>query len=216
MKLCSGSHDRWMESFYHWIGLSKKDFLSRNVRSLVPKMILSEKPSLIEKLAMVLDEKPGALCIQSIDNVLAEVYMESRQERFESCADILRKLFILDEPESGNQQKPLGITELTKISTNGLMCRLSFELGHEDPAKREKAQQIIGYVKGIASEASEQGLAVFMMQHVLSIMSEVNQAILDEHKLFNVRTKVKYLRSLAALVQMLDPVQRSVLSQVDP
>ncbi|KAG0006287.1 serine/threonine-protein kinase M1, partial [Modicella reniformis] len=219
-------NDRWLEFFYHWTGLTQTRFLQQNLPDLVPKMILLHSQSLIEKVAMTLNEKAGGLCIRQIDHILAAIYMQRNEENFQTCIELLRSLIVQIEPDSGKEMQSLGIAELTTLSTEGLLCCLSVELGHEEKSKRDKAKKVIEIVEGYAWERASQehvgegkveekpSLAVFMRRHILAIMSEVNTAILDPSKTVTLRTKVKYLRCLVSLVQMLDPIQRSVLSQI--
>ncbi|KAG0246449.1 serine/threonine-protein kinase M1 [Mortierella sp. GBA43] len=223
IKKLASKQDRWLDSFYYWTGLSQTRFLREILPDLVPKMISLPSQGLIEKVASILNEKPGGLCVRQIDHILAEIYMQGSEEHFQACIKLLLNLVI--QSVDPGEADLLGIAQLTTLSTEGLLCCLSLELGDENQSRREKAKKVIDIVQGYAWDAAEREhprtgkdkkppLAVFMMRYILAIMSEVNMAILDEQKVVTLRRKVKYLRSLVALVQMLDPIQRSVLSQI--
>ncbi|KAI8598622.1 hypothetical protein EDD21DRAFT_309126 [Dissophora ornata] len=208
--------------------MSSTKFIQQNLSELIPKMILLNSPSLIEKLAMVLNEKVTALCIRQIDHILAAIYMQLSEESFQTCIDLLRRLIVQVEQDSGKETQSLDIVELTMLSSEGLVCCLSVELGDEDRSRREKAQMVIEIVEGyywatqrLEKTRQEKGvekpqLAVFLRRNILAIMSGVNNAILDRAQVFTLRVKAKYLRSLVTLVRLLNPIQSSVLSQIFP
>ncbi|KAF9205154.1 serine/threonine-protein kinase M1 [Haplosporangium sp. Z 27] len=219
--------DRWLEVlFYPWTRLSQTRFLQLNLSELVPQMILVNNPALIEKVAVVLNEKAGGLCIRQIDHILAAIYIQKDKQQFTPCIELLRSLIVQIDQDSGKEMRSLDIVELTTLSTEGLLCCLSVELGHDDAKMREKAQTTIEIVEAFAwerakQEQSAQGkvaerptLAVFLRRHVLAIMSEVNNAIMDRTQVVTLRLKAKYLRSLILLVNLLKPIQSSVLSQI--
>ncbi|KAI7827529.1 hypothetical protein BC939DRAFT_394939 [Gamsiella multidivaricata] len=212
-----GKQDQWLEAlFYPWTGLSPTGFIEPNLPELVPKMILLHSRSLIEKVASIFKEPADVLCIRQLDHILAAIYMQLSDEHFQPCIQLLLNLI----------SKPLGIADLTTLSTEGLLCCLSVELGHEDPLKRDKAKKVIEFVEEKVWENSKreqaaQGkvaerppLALFLRRHVLAILAEMNNAIQDTSQIVPLRTKAKYLRSLIPLVQLLDPIQNSVLSQI--
>ncbi|KAF9115524.1 serine/threonine-protein kinase M1 [Mortierella sp. AM989] len=219
--------DRWLEfALYPWTRLSSIKFLQQNLSELVPKMILLNSPALIEKVAMVLNEKAGGLCIRQIDHILAEIYIQLDQEHLGPCIELLGSLIVQIDQNSGKGSRSLDILELTTLSTEGLLCCLSIELGHEDASRREKAKTIIDIVRSLAWKrarqeqvaqgkiAEEPTLAVFLRRHILAIMSEVNNAIVDRAHVVTLRLKAKYLRSLILLVTLLNPILSSVLSQI--
>ncbi|KAF9435330.1 serine/threonine-protein kinase M1 [Entomortierella beljakovae] len=219
--------DRWLEALlYPWIRLSPTRFLQQNLSELVPKMILLNNRTLIEKVAVILNEKAGGLCIRQIDHILAAIFIQLGREHFNPCIELLRSLIVQIDHESGKPARSLDIVELTTLSTEGLLCCLCVELGHEDPSKRDKAKKTIEIVENFAWERFKQeqevqgktpenpSLAVFLRRHVLAIMSEVNNAIMDRTQIVTLRLKAKYLRSLILLVTLLNPIQSSVLSQL--
>ncbi|ORZ11293.1 hypothetical protein BCR41DRAFT_110660 [Lobosporangium transversale] len=218
--------DGWLESvFYPWTGLSSTRFLQQNLSELVPKMILLNSGSLIEKVAAALNEKVGGLCIRQIDHILAAIFLQLEEQNFQPCIELLRGLIIqIEDDMDGTLARSLDIVELTTLSIEGLLCCLSAELGNEDAAKRDKARTTIEIVESYAWKRMKLGaqgkaverpsLAVFLRRHVLAIMSEVNSVILDRMNTMTLRTKAKTLRSLILLVHMLNPIQSSVLSQI--
>ncbi|KAF9364890.1 serine/threonine-protein kinase M1 [Mortierella sp. NVP85] len=218
--MLSSNQDRWLESFYHWTGHSQMRYFEQNIQDLIPKMILCQHRSLIEKAAMILKEKVGEICINNVDHILAAVYMSRNEELIKPCIELLRDLIFQSESDSGTRAEALGIAELTTLSTESLLCYIIVELGQDDQSKREKARKVIDIIEGYARERTKDGkskkpsLAAFMMRNILAIMSKVNAAFSDTQKRVTLRTKVKYLRCLVPLVKMLDPIQRSVLSQI--
>ncbi|KAF9356500.1 hypothetical protein BGX34_009912 [Mortierella sp. NVP85] len=71
--MLSSNQDRWLESFYRWTGYSRMRYFQQNIQDLIPKMILSQRQSLIGKAAMVSKEKLGEICINNVDHILATV-----------------------------------------------------------------------------------------------------------------------------------------------
>ncbi|KAF9354246.1 serine/threonine-protein kinase M1 [Mortierella sp. AD094] len=230
IEMLEAEQDRWLEAlFYPWMRLSPIKFLQQNLSELVPTMILYYNRALIEKVAVILNEKAGGLCIRQIDHILAAIYIQSEQEPFKSRIELLRSLIVQIDQDSGKEIRSLDIVELTMLSTEGLLCCLSVELGHEEAVMRDKAQKTIKVVEELAWERVKQEqeqagahrkdverptLAVFLRRHVLAIMSEVNNAIMDLTQIVTLRLKAKYLRSLVVLVTLLNPIQSSVLSQI--
>ncbi|KAG0002584.1 serine/threonine-protein kinase M1, partial [Entomortierella chlamydospora] len=230
IEMLEAEQDRWLDVlFYPWIRISPIKFLQQNLSELVSTMILYYNRALIEKVAVILNEKAGGLCIRQIDHILAAIYIQSEEEPFKSRIELLRSLIVQIDQDSGKEARSLDIVELTMLSTSGLLCCLSVELGHEEAVIRDKAQKTIKIVEELAWErvkqeqelAGAQGkdverptLAIFLRRHVLAIMSEVNNVIMDLTRVVTLRLKAKYLRSLVVLVSLLKPIQSSVLSQI--
>ncbi|KAK3813297.1 MAG: hypothetical protein J3Q66DRAFT_44929 [Benniella sp.] len=218
--MLSSNQHRWLESFYDWTGHSQMKYFEQNIQDLIPKMILGQHRRLIENAAMVLKEKVREICINNVDHILAAVYMNHDELLIKSSIEFLRDLILQSESASSTGTGTLGIAELTTLSTESLLCCIIVELGQDDQSKRERAGKVISIIERYARDRTEEGksteppLAAFLMRNILAIMSKVNAAFSDTQKRVTLRTQIKYLRCLFPLVKMLDPIQRSVLSQV--
>ncbi|KAF9291903.1 serine/threonine-protein kinase M1 [Mortierella alpina] len=214
IQMLESGHDGQLQAFYSWSGLSQERFLDMNLSSLLPKMVILYSPELIKRVASILKRETGRLCIDEIDHILAEIFME--QDDIAPCIDVLRSIIVEQDPN--RTVESIALSQLTTVSVAGLLCRLCHELGHDDHARREKAKgwiiDVEEHVWATSKLIERPTLAMFMRRHFLAVMSEVNTAILDRTRDITLRTKTKHLRSLAGLVMLLQPVQSSVLTHI--
>ncbi|KAF9560300.1 serine/threonine-protein kinase M1 [Mortierella alpina] len=214
IQMLESGHDGQLQTFYSWSGLSQERFLDMNLSGLLPKMVVLYSPELIKRVAAILKRETGRLCIDEIDHILAEIFME--QDDIAPCIDVLRSIIVEQDPN--RTMESIALSQLTTVSVAGLLCRLCHELGHEDYVRREKAKSWIAdveeHVWATSKLIERPTLAMFMRRHFLAVMSEVNTAILDRTRDVTLRTKAKHLRSLAGLVMLLQPVQSSVLTHI--
>ncbi|CAO3569415.1 unnamed protein product [Mortierella alpina] len=214
IQMLESGHDGQLQTFYSWSGLSQERFLDMNLSGLLPKMVVLYSPELIKRVASILKRETGRLCIDEIDHILAEIFME--QDDIAPCIDVLRSIIVEQDPNK--TMESIALSQLTTVSVAGLLCRLCHELGHEDHARRERAKSWIAdveeHVWATSKLIERPTLAMFLRRHFLAVMSEVNTAILDRTRDVTLRTKAKHLRSLAGLVMLLQPVQSSVLTHI--
>ncbi|KAG9323421.1 hypothetical protein KVV02_002581 [Mortierella alpina] len=214
IQMLESGHDGQLQAFYSWSGLSQERFLDMNLSGLLPKMVVLYSPELIKRVASILKRETGRLCIDEIDHILAEIFME--QDDTAPCIDVLRSIIVEQDPN--RTMESIALSQLTTVSVAGLLCRLCHELGDEDYTTREKAKSWIAdveeHVWATSKLIERPTLAMFIRRHFLAIMSEVNTAILDRTHDVTLRTKAKHLRSLAGLIMLLQPVQSSVLTHI--
>ncbi|KAF9122997.1 serine/threonine-protein kinase M1 [Mortierella sp. 14UC] len=219
-KLDAGQED-WLGALYTWTGLGQNNFLSQHVSGMIPKLIILRSGELIEKLATLMKKDAGTLCFEQLDHILSEIFMHE-DDGIGSSIDLLRGLL-----EQGGERQIVqsDIAALIALSKVGLLIRVSLELGHENMEVRNKAKKVIEIVEdndwkafkqqsGSKKATERRSLALFLQQHILAVLSEVNKAIMDTGQRVTLGMKAKYLRSLSELVELLQPIQSTVLSQI--
>ncbi|KAF9190175.1 serine/threonine-protein kinase M1 [Haplosporangium sp. Z 767] len=218
--------DHWLESLYSWTGLCQEKFLEVALPELLPRLVILGNVDLIEKVASSVKLKAGALCIREIDYILAVIFMEMPENEIPPLLEFVRTIIVNVEQAPGKTVETLTVIGLTTLSIVGLLCLLCPELGHEDPDKCRRAKTMIEVVRDHAqaqrsmelgsrnSTQEKLSLAMFLRQYILAIVSGLQHQILDSKRLLTLRKKAKVLRSLGALVQLLQPIQSSVLSQI--
>ncbi|KAF9100333.1 serine/threonine-protein kinase M1 [Mortierella sp. GBA35] len=224
-KLNAGQ-ERWLESLYAWTDMGQSRFLKQNLSGIVPKLITLGSRDLIEKLATLLKVPEGELCMDNLEHILIGIFME-QGDVIQPSVELLRSLLSQVEQGQGAQRRPelLDIVSLITLSKIGLLGSVSLELGHENPATRDKVRKIIEIVEEhdwqqvkqqnlSKKEVEKRSLALFLKQHILAIMSDFNKAFMGRGPRVTFRTKAKYLRSLSVLVKLLHPIQSTVLSQI--
>ncbi|KAG9067389.1 serine/threonine-protein kinase M1 [Linnemannia hyalina] len=219
-KLDAGQ-ENWLEILYSWTELGQKNFLKRNISGILPKLVILLSRELIEKVAALMAVDAGTLCIEHLDHIMAGILMHN-DDGIGPPVELLRSLLYQAKPNGELQADVLGIAALITASKVGLLIRVSFELGHENPEVRSKAKKVIEVVEekdwqhnNPSKRASERrSLATFLQQHILAVLSEINKAIMDTGQRITLGTKAKHLRSLSALVELLQPIQSTVLSQI--
>ncbi|KAF9923098.1 serine/threonine-protein kinase M1 [Linnemannia zychae] len=222
-KLDAGQ-EGWLESLYSWTEQGHKNFLKKNVSGILPKLVILGSRDLIDKLAALMKMDAGTLCFEQLDHILSGIFMHENDD-IGPPIELLRSLLSQVEQGGECQSGLLDIMSLITLSKVGLLIRLSLELGHESPEVQKKAKKIIEIVEENDWKSSKQQsvskraverrtLASFLQQHILAILSEINKAIMDTGQRVTLGTKAKHLRSLSALVGLLQPIQRTVLSQI--
>ncbi|KAG0381061.1 serine/threonine-protein kinase M1 [Mortierella sp. AD032] len=222
-KLDAGQED-WLEVLYAWTGLSQSSFLSQHVSGMIPKLIILRSRELIEKLATLMTKDAGTLCFEQLDHILSEIFMH-KDDGVEPSIDLLRVLLFQAKQGGEDQVEMWDIAALIAISKVGLLIHASLELGHENIEIRNKAKTVIEIVEandwkvfrqqsGTKKSTDRRSLASFLQQHILAVLSEVNKVIMGTGQRVTLGMKVKYLRSLTGLVELLQPIQNTVLSQI--
>ncbi|KAF9908954.1 serine/threonine-protein kinase M1 [Linnemannia zychae] len=219
-RLDAGQED-WLGVLYTWTGLGQSNFLSQHVSAMIPKLIILRSGELIEKLATLMKKDAGTLCFEQLDYILSEIFMHE-DDGIGSSIDLLRGLL-----EQGGERQIVqsDIAALIALSKVGLLIRVSLELGHENMEVRNKAKKVIEIVEdndwkafkqqSVSKRATERrSLALFLQQHILAVLSEINKAIMDTGQRVTLGMKAKYLCSLSELVELLQPIQSTVLSQI--
>lgn len=221
-KLDAGQ-ENWMEILYSWTELGQKNFLKRNISGILPKLVILLSRELIEKVAALMAVDPGTLCVEHLDHIMAGILMHN-DDGIGPPVELLRSLLYQAKLNGEPQEDVLGIAALITASKVGLLIRVSFELGNENPEVRNKAKKVIEVVEEKDWQHSHnnppkrvterRSLATFLQQHILAVLSEINKAIMDTGQRITLGTKAKHLRSLSVLVELLQPIQSTVLSQV--
>jgi len=210
--------ETWLQSIISWTGLSQSQFIQRNIEILLPKMVLVQRADLIQNLAAKLSRTAAFLCIENVDHVLAAVFMQNDREAVAPCVECFRRVVQKDEG-SDPRLESLGISELSSLSTPGLLFRLSVELGDVDEDVREKAASALEAVKDLVCSRDEElveipQLSEFLGGYILGILSDINNSVLGSNQDVSLRTKARYLRCLVGLTRLLQPIRRTILSQV--
>ena len=219
-KLDAGQ-ENWLEILYSWTELGQKNFLKRNISGILPKLVILLSRELIEKVAALMAVDAGTLCVEHLDHIMAGILMHN-DDGIGPPVELLRSLLYQAKPNGELQADVLGIAALITASKVGLLIRVSFELGHENPEVRSKAKKVIEVVEekdwqhnNPSKRVTERrSLATFLQQHILAVLSEINKAIMDTGQRITLGTKAKHLRSLSVMVELLQPIQSTVLSQV--
>ncbi|KAF9155074.1 serine/threonine-protein kinase M1 [Linnemannia schmuckeri] len=219
-KLDAGQ-ESWLETLYSWTELGQKNFLKRNISGILPKLVILLSRGLIEKVAALMAVDAGTLCVEHLDHIMAEILMHD-DDGIGPPIELLRSLLYQVKPNGELQSDVLGIAALITASKVGLLIRLSPELGHENLEVRNKAKKVIEIVEekdwqhnNPSKRVTERrSLATFLQQHILAVLSEINKAIMDTGQRITLGTKAKHLRSLSVLVELLQPIQSTVLSQI--
>ncbi|KAF9584971.1 serine/threonine-protein kinase M1, partial [Lunasporangiospora selenospora] len=218
--------ENWLQLFFAWAGLSQARFLSDNLPKLFPTLVIYQRRDLIEKVASILKESPAGLCIRLIDHILAAVFMRPGANDFSSPLEFLRSLVVQKDNESDQAMDGLSIVDLTTLSTQGLLCCVCLDLGHENKATQDRAEGVIAVIESHAWEKEKAenetntqqterpSLSMFLSRHILGIMSEINKAVQNSNRSVTLRTKSRHLRSLARLVKLLAPIQSSILARI--
>lgn len=219
-KLDAGQ-ENWLEILYSWTELGQKNFLKRNISGILPKLVILLSRELIEKVAALMAVDAGTLCVEHLDHIMAGILMHN-DDGIGPPVELLRSLLYQAKPNEELQADVLGVAALITASKVGLLIRVSFELGHENPEVRSKAKKVIEVVEekdwqhnNSSKRVTERrSLATFLQQHILAVLSEINKAIMDTGQRITLGTKAKHLRSLSMLVELLQPIQSTVLSQI--
>ncbi|KAF9427653.1 serine/threonine-protein kinase M1 [Podila epigama] len=226
-KLSQG-RDAWLRTFFLWVGQSFEVFVKNNLSNLLPKAILVQQEILVSKLCIDPNVSPAMLCVNFVDAILATVFMEDNLDNFEKSIKFLIG-FVQAEAEArtNNRLRSLGLPELTTLSIQSLLCKLSLELGDEQESRRKRALDVIKMVDNYAwqNELAEmegrpnkvegrRSLSTFLCRHILGILSDINNAIQESNRAITLRSKARYLRSLDGIVGLLQPIPNSALAQV--
>ncbi|KAG0349509.1 serine/threonine-protein kinase M1 [Podila humilis] len=224
LETLNGSSSTWLLELCGWANMTQGAFIGRNLPLLIPKTLLVQQEPILDKLSAIVSVPTTRMCIQLVDHILAAIFMEETPEEFERSITFFMNVLRQGGQESGIKTEAVDLPTLTTVSLQSLLWHLSVELGHEHETRQKRAMEVIKMVDSHAwekevSELRMQGktpgarrsLSTFLCRHFLGIMSDVNNAMQSSATL---TMKARYLRSLAPLTHLLEPVPRSFVPKI--
>ncbi|KAK9718192.1 hypothetical protein K7432_005656 [Basidiobolus ranarum] len=182
--------------------MSIKDFLDQTLEHTLPYLVFKKKVETLEALAKILDRDVPVMCINEIHHILGFLFMQEESDIHEAI------MFFLSIASSDFNN--ITMTSLLKSCSLLLVVKLAIELGDEEEGRRLKALAALRLVESKLrneipqdSNISEDSLSTFLRHYFLGVLSHINESINDLHGNQSSENKLKTVRSLGSLINLI-------------
>jgi serine/threonine-protein kinase ATR len=206
-----------------FVGVSAANFFETTLSFTLPTLVLNLRKDALDMVSRITGRHLGLLLMESLHDVLALLFMQDSQEAFVRSTSFLVELFsnIAKDP-SRVERQPFGkgftlgslvtsciVTFLVEIIVNWGDPRVLVVRQAEVAIRRAQAA-----IQSASAGYAQQDLGAFLKNHMLGIISGMNEILLDIQGRKTVEEKQKVIRSMGGLIKRVGSVIAAFSPQV--
>ncbi|KDQ08227.1 hypothetical protein BOTBODRAFT_569890 [Botryobasidium botryosum FD-172 SS1] len=191
-------------------------FLTLTLPHTLPILAAARAKDVIDTISDQLGKTSAVLLLDKSAEVLAHIFLLDGSKQTEQAYEFVRSIITKAAPQGS-----VGDLSLVRHCAFSLLGEIAIFLGDEDKAQTQRAIKALQKVerKFTAPGPRQRAapvveLAEFIHQHILAIMSHMNEALRDVHGKKSEEYKKQIIRSIGVLVDTVGPPISTVSPQI--
>jgi serine/threonine-protein kinase ATR len=188
-----------MNESLQFLGVERPTFLRQNYAHILPHAVLQRDADLIRHAFAAGDNEGnlGTLLVNHNADILAEVFTREHDSKLRDTLKFYRGLV------QGDNDTQVTIPRLITLCVAPLLVRMIVRL-----CKSESSDAILKALQRVHQfghpeqrrQSSKQDVIIFLKQHMLGIISELNDMLHDMHEKKTIKQKLEVISSYEALI----------------
>ncbi|KAJ9091817.1 hypothetical protein QFC19_008930 [Naganishia cerealis] len=198
--IVTSSLDAMNESL-QFLGVERATFLRQNYPHILPYGVVQRDGELIQHVYVAGNNEGslGSLLINYNSDILAEIFTSETKERLRETLNFYRSLV------QGDNDTQITIARLITLSVAPLLVRMIVRL-----CKSESNDVVLQALQRVHQfghpeskrQSTKHDVIVFLKQHMLGIISELNDMLHDMHEKKTIKQKLEVISSYEALIRL--------------
>ncbi|KAI0375920.1 hypothetical protein BV20DRAFT_933352 [Pilatotrama ljubarskyi] len=211
------THPDGVQEFCHFLSVSQRDFINITLKHTLPQLFAESDLKGLEAVAAEMNTNVAMLVLDHGHHILAHAFM------LQGIGQTNKTLqFILNVLKAAaTEGSTLQITNIIGSCTVLLLTEIVICLGDEDPDIADAAGQglrklarLLAPSKSRLPSGSDEEFAAFLKEHMLGIISSLNDMLQEVHGKQSIESKQKILRSYGEFAKQVGPAISNVAPQI--
>ncbi|KAI0353102.1 hypothetical protein OH77DRAFT_1497585 [Trametes cingulata] len=211
------THPDGVQEFCHFLSVAQRDFIQITLKHTLPQLFAESDLKGLEAVAAEMNTNVAMLVLDYGHHILAHAFM------LQGIGQTNKTLqFILNVLKAAaTEGSTLQITSIIGSCTVLLLTEIVICLGDEDPDVVDAAGQglrkvarLLASSKSRLPSGSDEEFAAFLKEHMLGIISSLNDMLQEVHGKQSIESKQKILRSYGEFAKQVGPAISNVAPQI--
>ncbi len=195
-----------------FFGVSAVNFLETTLSWTLPSLVLQRRRDALDLIVRITGRYLGVMLMDNMPGILSLLFMQDRQSSYDEGTRFLMGIFNEVTSEStrsrGSGKSPksgFSLSSLLTSCTVVFLIEIIVNWGDASGLVVQSADQALrraqGVLQGSDANYGQTNIGVFLKDHMLGIISGMNDILVDGHGKKSLEEKRKVIRSLGGLIQ---------------
>lgn len=206
-----------------FLGVSTVSFLETTLSWTLPSLVLQRRRDALDLIVRITGRYLGVMLMDNMAGILSLLFMQDQQASYEEGTNFLMGIFnevTLEPTRSSGRSPRSGFSLLSLLTSCTVVFLTEIVVNWGDAGKLvvDRADQALrraqNLLQGSTPNLGKTDIGTFLKDHMLGIISGMNDILVDGHGKKSVEEKQKVVRSLGGLIQRVGSVIATFAPQV--